>query len=157
MITEWATKHGISDAAMADLHAMLGAADAGSAEALSEGSETRVQSLIRLEASRVGARLWRNNVGAGKLDNGSFLRWGLCNDSAAMNKRIKSADLIGIRKRFIRQADVGSHVGQFIAREIKHPGWVFKGTEREQAQLAFLGLVTSLGGDARFATGEGTL
>ena len=120
-------------------------------------SESSASDLIRLEASRLGIRLWRNNVGAGKLQDGSFIRWGLCNDSAALNREIKSADLIGIRPLLITPAHVGQVIGQFISREVKHPLWKWHGTDREVAQLAWVDLVNSLGGDACFATGEGTL
>ena len=120
-------------------------------------SEEHAQVLIRMEASRKGLAMWRNNVGAGKLDNGSFVRWGLANDSTAVNTQIKSADLIGIRRVLITPELVGCVIGQFVSREVKHPGWRYTGTERERAQLAWAELVLSFGGDAAFATGEGTL
>ena len=109
-------------------------------------TETGAQSAIRVEAARVSATLWRNNNGGYQDENGNFIRYGLANDSAAMNKRIKSSDLIGIRDG-----------GQFICREIKQPGWRYTGTAREKAQLKFIELVLAKGGDAGFATGEGTL
>lgn len=109
-------------------------------------TETGAQSAIRVEAAGVGAILWRNNNGGYQDENGNFVRYGLANDSAAMNKRIKSSDLIGIRDG-----------GQFVCREIKQPGWRYTGTAREKAQLKFIELVLSKGGDAGFATGEGTL
>ena len=109
-------------------------------------TETGAQSAIRVEAAGVGAILWRNNNGGYQDENGNFVRYGLANDSAAMNKRIKSSDLIGIRDG-----------GQFVCREIKQPGWRYTGTTREQAQLKFIELVLSKGGDAGVATGEGTL
>ena len=37
--------------------------------------EAEVQNQVRLLASKEGWRLWRNNVGAGELQNGSFVRW----------------------------------------------------------------------------------
>jgi len=120
-------------------------------------SESGVLSDIRLEASQRGARLWRNNVGATYTPSGQFLRYGLANDSAALNAAIKSADLIGIRPVIITPQDVGRVIGQFISREVKHPGWKYTGTDRERAQLAWAELINSLGGDACFTTGRGTL
>lgn len=118
--------------------------------------EASVLDAVRLEASRLGIRLWRNNVGAGQLTNGNFIRWGLANDSATVNKFIKSADLVGIRPVLITQEHVGKTFGQFISREIKHTGWRWRGDERETAQKRWADLVASLGGDACFATGEGS-
>jgi hypothetical protein len=45
----------------------------------------------------------------------------------------------------------------YLTREIKEADWVFSGTEHELAQLKYLELVASLGGDASFATAEGTI
>jgi len=112
---------------------------------------------VRLEASAAGCRLFRNNFGAAKLENGSFVRWGLCNDSAGLNARVKSGDLIGLRPLMITPAHVGHVVGQFMSREIKPSGWKYAGTERGQAQLRWAMLVTALGGDACFANGVGTI
>lgn len=120
-------------------------------------SETGILSEIKLEASELGYRLWRNNVGATYTPNGQFIRFGLANDSSQLNKVIKSADLIGIRPILITQAHVGLTIGQFISREIKKPGWKYTGTERERAQLAWAELINSLGGDACFALSRGTL
>jgi hypothetical protein len=120
-------------------------------------SESGILSDIRLEASERGARLWRNNVGATQTPSGQFIRFGLANDSAALNRVIKSADLIGIRPLLITPAHIGTIIGQFISREVKHSGWKYTGTERERAQLAWAELILSLGGDACFTTGRGTL
>lgn len=120
-------------------------------------SESGILSDIRLEASQRGCRLWRNNVGATYTPQGQFLRYGLANDSTALNRAIKSADLIGIRPLLITPEHVGQVIGQFLSREIKHPGWKYSGSERERAQLAWLDLINSLGGDACFAIGRGTL
>lgn len=157
LITQWAIRHGVSHIALAELRAMMGVDTNVATVATKPGSEAAVQQLIRLEASRVGARIWRNNVGACKDETGRMIRYGLCNDSAALNKRIKSHDLIGIRPVLITPAHVGHTIGQFISREVKAPGWTYRGTEREVAQLAWTNMITSLGGDACFATGEGTL
>ncbi len=120
-------------------------------------SEAEVQSGVRLEAAQKGIRLWRNNSGAGKLENGNFIRWGLCNESAAVNSRMKSADLIGIRAVKITPDMVGRVVGIFVARECKPEGWTYSGDDTEEAQLRFLHLIRDMGGDAGFATGDGTL
>lgn len=120
-------------------------------------SEAGILSDIRLEASEVGARLWRNNVGATYTPNGQFIRYGLANDSPATNKNIKSADLIGIRPILITPDHVGQIIGQFISREVKAPNWRYSGNERELAQLRWAELILSLGGDACFTIGRGTL
>ena len=119
--------------------------------------ESTIQAEIRVEAASLGMCLWRNNVGAAQDASGNFFRFGLANDSVKMGKTIKSSDLIGIRPVVITQDMVGKTIGQFVAREVKREGWVFKGTPRELAQLKFLELVCGLGGDAQFASGPGTL
>ena len=120
-------------------------------------SESAVQVRVRLEASQKGCRLWRNNVGVLRDERGVPVRYGLANETKAMNQKIKSSDLIGIRPLVITQEMVGMTVGQFVAREIKAEGWKYTGTDREKAQLRFLELVLSLGGDAAFANSEGSL
>lgn len=119
--------------------------------------EAAILNIVKLEASRKGVRLWRNNVGAVHTAEGSFLRYGLANESTATNSVIKSADLIGVRPIIITSAMVGLTIGQFVSREIKAANWRYRGTDREQAQAAWAELILSLGGDAGFATGEGTL
>jgi hypothetical protein len=119
--------------------------------------ESVVQADIRQEAAGKGMYLWRNNVGAAQDASGNFFRFGLANDSAKMGKMIKSSDLIGIRPVVITQDMVGKTIGQFVAREVKREGWEYKGTQREEAQLKFIKLINSLGGDANFASGTGTL
>lgn len=120
-------------------------------------SEADVLSRVRLEASKKNCRLWRNNVGAFQNPEGSFIRFGLANESSRMNGQIKSADLIGIRPIIITAEMTGHVIGQFVSREIKTSNWKYTGTDREKAQLRWAQLIVSLGGDASFATGEGTL
>jgi len=117
-------------------------------------NESEIQTLLRIKASEKGWRLWRNNVGAGKLDNGAFVRWGLANDSTQMNRYLKSADLIGIRPVLITQDMVGTVIGQFVSREVKQQGWVYEATQHEQAQHRWLSMINYFGGDATFTTGE---
>lgn len=120
-------------------------------------TEADVQNLIRLEAAEKNLLLWRNNVGAMLDVKGRPVRFGLANDSPAMNKKIKSSDLIGIRPVLITPAHVGTVIGQFLAREVKPDTWKYTGTNREKAQLNYLNIVAKNGGDAAFATGTGTL
>lgn len=147
---DWAAKHSVSPQALKELTEIFGLNDAPTTKGISEAA---IQTQVRLEASRIGARLWRNNVGAYQSDVG-FVRYGLCNESAQMNNVIKSSDLIGIKPTLITQAMVGSTIGQFMAREVKKGGWHYTGTSREVAQLKFLEVVNALGGDGRFYTGE---
>lgn len=157
-IHDWAKRWKISHYAISDLLSILGteiaSIHAGSAN---PDSEANVQSRVRLEASKKGCRLWRNNVGALLDDKGNRVRFGLANDSPRLNKAVKSSDLIGIRPITITTSDVGRVIGQFLAREVKHEGWHYTETARERAQLAFIVLIQSLGGDAAFCDGEGTV
>jgi len=89
--------------------------------------------------------------------HGHYVRYGLANDSPQINNILKSSDLIGIRPILVTQDMVGKTIGQFVAREIKCEGWIYKATDREKAQKNFIDLINGLGGDAAFTTGEGKL
>ena len=117
-------------------------------------SESDIQARIRLEASKRGIHLWRNNVGVLRNEQGGYVRYGLANDSHQLNAVFKSSDLIGIKPILITQEHVGTTIGQFIAREVKTPGWKYTGTAREKAQKAFIDLINERGGDASFTTGD---
>ena len=150
MLKHWSIKHNISSDALAELVALLETPSAIQPAAVPR-SEAAVQNDVRLRASRQGMRLWRNNSGAGQLENGSFVRWGLCNESSQMNKEVKSSDLIGIRPVLITQDMVGTTIGQFVAIECKEASWKpSRNDAHEKAQKKFLDIVTLLGGYGRF-------
>lgn len=132
---------------------MLGAGSDPASTGTGTGSEARVQSQVRLAAPYADMRLWRNNVGAITDERGVPVRFGLANDNPALNKQLKSSDLIGWRRRVIAPTDVGTTIAQFCALECKHEAWVRRpGDEHEEAQERWLGLVTADGGYARFIT-----
>ena len=153
IINTWVERWGIPPEAHTDLLVALGATAPDPAVQVGE-SEAAVQTRVRIAASQGGGRLWRNNVGACQTSEGTFVRYGLANESTAINKKCKSSDLIGVQPVMITEAHVGQIIGQFVAREVKRGGWKYTGSAREKAQLNFLSLVAGLGGDARFTTGE---
>lgn len=104
-------------------------------------SEARVQSQIRLEAAAKGYIMWRNNSGVLMDKRGVPVRFGLSNDSAAVNAVAKSADLIGIGPG-----------GQFVSVEVKKPGGRI-----DPAQVAWCALVNKRGGLGLIVDREGML
>lgn len=153
-IHQWAIRHGVSHLALHELRSIFGV----NAEAIESGeSETLVQSRVRLEASRKGLKLWRNNVGALKDERGIPVRYGLANDTKKLNEKIKSGDLIGWRPVLITEHHVGGTIAQFVSRECKKPAWAYSGTAHEVAQLRWIEAVTADGGDAKFCNAEGSL
>lgn len=161
-IREWAARWGLPAECLQELAALFGAVDNPPQIAAPTGArENWTMSTVQLEASRCGVWLTRNNVGAQLIadpDTGQrrMIRWGLANESKERNASIKSGDLIGIRPVTITPQHVGSTIGQFVSRECKRPGWTYRGDAHEQAQANWAALVTRYGGDARFATGEGS-
>ena len=116
-------------------------------------SEQDLQSLVAIEVSKRGGRIFRNNVGVHLTDRGVPVRYGLANTSKQLNSVLKSSDLIGITPTVITPEMVGTTVGVFTSYEIKKPGWKYTGTDRETAQSAWIQLINSLGGIARFVSG----
>lgn len=147
-------------AAATELHTILGGNDAAPAVDPNDGtpgSEARVQSLMRIEAAQAGVWLTRNNVGAFQdPETGRWVRYGLANESKLQNQQIKSADLIGFRKRLIVGSDVGTVIAQFVSRECKAAGWKHTGRGREAAQTRWRDFINANGGDAAFASGPGS-
>ena len=138
VIAEWAAVWGVPPAALADLVARLTISAHPDCEA--GRSEAAVQADIRLAAAKRGDLvLWRNNSGALTDDAGRLIRFGLGNDSAQANKRLKSADLIGIHRPS----------GRFVSVEVKRPGWKHSdASERDRAQAAWAATVAAMGGVA---------
>ena len=122
-------------------------------------SEASAERAVMLEAPRKDCTLYRNNVGVLEDSRGVPVRYGLANRTHEENELLKSGDLIGLRRCSVAAlffAGVPT-VGQFVSREMKPPGWRYTGKGREPAQLRWQYKINSMGGDAKFATGEGTL
>ncbi len=154
-LNQWARKWNLSTEALRELVEIWCAHDTDPNTFNCDGmSETAVTSRGRLEESKRGTRLWRNNSGALKDERGRLVRYGLCNDSAQANKIMKSADFIGIRPTLITVDMIGWTIGQFVAREYKEGSWKYTGKEREVAQKTFIDTINALGGDACFWNGS---
>lgn len=104
-------------------------------------TETDVQNLTRLAVQKAGGVAWRNNRGALKDARGIPVRFGLANDTSALDKVFKTGDLVGIGPG-----------GVFCMWECKKPGWKWCGDERERAQWAAICFVRERGGRAGFIT-----
>lgn len=154
-LRQWATRHHVGHDALAELSAILGST---SNDETGDARESNVQSRVRLAAAGQGMRLWRNNVGAIKDERGVPVRYGLANDSKALNDRLKSHDLIGWRRLLIGPHMVGSTVAQFVSIECKREDWTparptnTRDFAHEQAQQRWGALVTVDGGFSRFVT-----
>ncbi len=154
---DWARDWGVTPMAVLDLMQRIGVGfESPNINEIEGLSESAVSQRVRLEAAALGFPLWRNQVGALMDDGGRLVRYGLANDSKKMNENVKSSDFIACRPKLITAAMVGTVIGQFTAREIKPDKWVYTGQGREPAQLKFGEIVLRLGGDFKFATGEGT-
>ena len=118
-------------------------------------AETNQQSLIRAHWTDVlGGRLDRNNVGSLPDRRGVPVRFGLANDSAAVNAICKSGDLIGWTPVLVTPAMIGTFLPVFTSVEVKKLGWTpAKSGERydhEQAQRNWADIVRAAGGLAGF-------
>lgn len=140
-LEQWAFKWDVRPGALDDLARLLAAPTVTEPQPAPTGSEAAVQQDLRLAAPHLGCLLFRNNVGVATDARGVPVRFGLCNESSRVNSRIKSSDLVGCTKD-----------GKFLAVEVKRPGWTYKGTDREVAQLRFLNLIRAKGGVGLFAS-----
>lgn len=154
-LQEWAARWGVPWQAIQELAAVNTGAVVEPSRPIT--SESALQSLVRLEAGRKHIHLWRNNVGVLLDKTGRPVRYGLANESAALNEVVKSADLIGIEKVLIKPDDVGKIIGRFVSRECKRPDWVFTGKPEELAQLQWATTINAYGGNAAIVNSEGTL
>ena len=97
--------------------------------------ETELQNRIRLAVGRcANVRLFRNNVGLFKTQDGRSVQTGLC---------VGSSDLIGFTSKIITPDMVGQKVAIFTAIEVKTP----KGKVSD-AQYNFMNLIDNHGGIA---------
>ncbi len=115
-------------------------------------SEAVVQQQTRLEHSKIGP-CWRSNTGAYLDEHGRMVRYGLSNDSAALNQEIKGSDLICITPTLIQPHMVGYWLGVFTAYEVKPTGWkLTPGDKRGNPQAKFHQIVRDACGFAGFVT-----
>lgn len=153
---EWARRH---PAAAAELAQLIGGMPWAIGAENKGKSEGWAQQQVRIKAAHAGAYSWRNNVGSTPAkcpDCGAKhppVRFGLANDSTALNEKMKSSDLILAIPRLISPEMVGTTIAQFGSIECKRPGWKYSGKGREAGQSAWLALVQSMGGYATFSTG----
>jgi hypothetical protein len=95
-------------------------------------TEADIQQAVRLRCAALGWHMWRNNVGVLVDTSGRPLRYGLANDSKAVNSVLKSGDLIG-----------WDNTGRFVSIECKAPNG-----RAHPAQIAWRDLVLAGGGRA---------
>ena len=113
--------------------------------------ETANSNRARTYFAEQGARLFRNNVGQLLDPNGRPVRYGLANDSKALNQQLKSSDLIGWKPTLITPDMVGGVFAQFVSIEMKADGWRFRATDdRAVAQRRWLKMIEADGGIAGF-------
>lgn len=103
--------------------------------------ENNVVKKIMVAASRLGNRLFRNNVGYAKYPGGVTVKYGVCNPGGSDN--------IGWTRVMITEAHVGMTLAVFTAVEAKTPA----GTVTKE-QENFINLVNSHGGIAFVARCE---
>lgn len=134
-IDDWAAKHPQAAADLFNMFTLAGRAKPDGP------SEAHIQSAIQLEAPSKGYWLGRNNSGVLMNEQGVPVRFGLGNVSAAVNKVIKTGDLIGMKTVTITPDMVGQQFARFVSVEVKKPGGRI-----EKAQQSWAALVNKRGG-----------
>lgn len=146
-LEQWAQRWALPPQALQELQQ----ATAATSEPRNDRSEAAVAADCRLALGRLGVVTMRNNVGVLEDRNGRPVRYGLCNETPAMNKVLKSADDICILPYTVKPQDVGRKLGVFLGVEHKRANWVYSGDGRETAQLNFQRMVSAAGGVGLFA------
>ncbi len=103
-------------------------------------NESEILKKIQLRACMLGARLFRNSVGACQSTDGRYIKYGLC---------VGSSDLIGFFPITITPDMVGKTIGAFCAVEVK------SGRRRStEEQINFIKQVHDNGGLSGVARSE---
>lgn len=156
-LIDWAARHHVSLQALAELQQAFGHCPELANEVREGDAENLVQQRIRLAAPALGYSLHRNNVGAMKDERGIPVRYGLANDTAALNKVVKSSDLIGWKSEIWLHPETfqPTKIARFVAIECKAATWPGYNADNahERAQQRWLELVVSAGGIGAFTTG----
>jgi len=103
-------------------------------------TETPILQRIQVAVSEVGARVFRNQVGKYKLQDGRWLSSGLC---------VGSSDLIGWKPVMVTAEMVGKVIAVFTAIEVKTAK-----TRATKKQEQFMDAVRDSGGVAFVARSE---
>lgn len=103
---------------------------------MNDRTETAIQNAIRLVLSKLGLRLFRNNIGLATFPDGSKVEYGLGPGTS---------DLIGWRPVVVTQDMVGRRLAVFAAVEVKKPGHKTS-KKRLEEQINFLEQVVKAGG-----------
>lgn len=104
--------------------------------------EAPILQQTRLEASRIGCRLFRNNRGLFFTMDGRKTRAGLEADGAS--------DLVGFAPVVITPDMVGKTVAVMLCVETKKSSWKKPTTEHEREQENFINFINKSGGIAFF-------
>lgn len=116
-------------------------------------SESAVSQHTQYALTQAGGFAMRNNVGVAFDATGRPIRYGLMNESKAVNSKYKSSDLIDCVPIVIQPHHVGRTFGLFVALETKHSHWTLRPSDdHAQAQLRFINLIRRNGGAADFIT-----
>lgn len=102
------------------------------------GSEKDILNNIMLLATRLSARLFRNNIGSYKSHTGHYIKYGVCNPGGS--------DLIGWTRVKITDEHVGKTIAVFTAIEVKT-----ENVKPTKEQLNFINVVRASGGYAGIA------